>query len=188
MEATNQQSASTETPIPADVASAQNSQTQTQVQAQPTIPEKYEFKLEQSPLDKSYLESFQTYAKEQKMTQDQAQKLLERESFAVNEYLNKQNAEFEKTQSQWVEAIKQDQEIGGDNFNKNIELAHRALKKYGTPQFIQDLEQSGFGNHPELVRIFARIGKSIGEDSMISTNTNTGGKKSYEEIFYGSQN
>lgn len=155
---------------------------------QPVVPEKYELKLgENAPLDASYLESFQSYAKDQKMTQEQAQKLVEREAYAVSEYQKRQSQDFEQTQAQWIDTVKKDPEIGGEAFQKNIELAHRALKQFGTQTFIEQLESSGFGNHPELVRIFARIGKAFGEDTLVSTNTNSGGKKSYEEVFYGPQ-
>lgn len=152
----------------------------------PIVPEKYDIKVgEDSPIDNAYLDAFQSYAKEQKLTQEEASKLFNREQFAVSEYLKRSNVEFEQMKSQWVESVKKDPEIGGDNYAANVELAHRALEKYGTPQFKQELESSGFGNHPELVRIFARIGKSLADDKFVSPGAVSGGKKSYEDIFYG---
>ena len=150
------------------------------------VPENYTLDLgKDAVLDNTYLDSFKSYAKEQKLTQEQASQLLNRENFAVSEYVKKQNADFESIKNNWVETVKKDPEIGGEHYAANVELAHRALEKYGTPQFKQELEESGYGNHPELVRIFARIGKSMQDDKFVSPNAVTGGKKSYEEIFYG---
>lgn len=155
----------------------------------PVVPEKYELKpVDGSPVDAKYLESFQTYAKEKGMTQEQAQQLFERETFAVSEYASKLDSEFEAQKSQWIEAVKKDPEIGGDHFQQNVELAHRALERFGAPSFVKELDASGYGNHPELVRVFARIGKALSEDRFIDPGANTGGKRSMEEIFYGKQN
>lgn len=177
----------TETP---NEAGTQTTVTETQTTTPPpsVIPEKYELKLGETNLvDSSYLETFQNYAKEAKLSNDQAQQILDREVYAMSEYVKKQEIEFEGIKNKWVEAAKTDPEIGGDSFNQSVELAQRALEKFATPQFINELNTSGYGNHPELVRIFSRIGKSFADDKIVSANTNTGNKKSYEEIFYGKQ-
>lgn len=151
----------------------------------PAVPEKYDFKLDEgSLLDAAYVEQFSQFAKEKKLTQDQAQEFLQREAQALNSFVQKQQQEFEKQQSQWVEQIKTDPEIGGDKFNQSIELAHRALKEFASDSFLKELETTGYGNHPELVRVFAKIGNLIKEDKMISPSA-AGGTRSIEEIFYG---
>lgn len=149
------------------------------------VPQKYDFKLDEgSLLDAAYVEQFSQFAKEKKLTQDQAQEFLQREAQALNSFVQKQQQEFEKQQSQWVEQIKTDPEIGGDKFNQSIELAHRALKEFASDSFLKELETTGYGNHPELVRVFAKIGNLIKEDKMISPSA-AGGTRSIEEIFYG---
>lgn len=151
----------------------------------PAVPEKYDFKLDEgSLLDAAYVEQFSQFAKEKKLTQDQAQEFLQREAQALNTFVQKQQQEFEKQQSQWVEQIKTDPEIGGEKFNQSIELAHRALKEFASDSFLKELETTGYGNHPELVRVFAKIGNLIKEDKIISPNA-SGGSRSLEEIFYG---
>jgi hypothetical protein len=173
---------------PNEIPAQPNAQVETKTETPPTpiIPEKYELKVgEAFTLGQEYLDSFQAYAKEAKLSNEQAQQILDREAFALSEYSKKQEVEFEGIKNKWIEDAKNDPEIGGDSFKQNVELAQRALEKYSTPQFINELNSSGYGNHPELVRIFARIGKAFSEDKIVSANTNTGNKKSYEEIFYG---
>lgn len=151
----------------------------------PAVPEKYDFKLDDgSLLDAAYVEQFSQFAKEKKLTQDQAQEFLQREAQALNSFVQKQQQEFEKVQAEWVNQIKNDSEIGGEKFNQSIELAHRALKQFASDSFLKELETTGYGNHPELVRVFAKIGNMIKEDKMISPSA-AGGTRSIEEIFYG---
>ncbi len=151
----------------------------------PAVPEKYDFKLDDgSLLDAAYVEQFSQFAKDKKLTQDQAQEFLQREAQALNSFVQKQQQEFEKVQAEWVNQIKNDSEIGGEKFNQSIELAHRALKQFASDSFLKELETTGYGNHPELVRVFAKIGNMIKEDKMISPSA-AGGTRSIEEIFYG---
>lgn len=153
------------------------------------VPEKYELKLDDgSLLNAEQLAKIESYAKDKKLTQEQAQELVNRESAAVSDFYSKQVQEFEKVKTQWIDEIKKDQEIGGDNFAKTAELAKRAVDKFATPQFKEQLEQTGYGNHPELVRVFARIGKLMADDRMVVPSANNSGAKSFEEVFYGKQN
>jgi hypothetical protein len=173
-------------------AAAANQTTQTQQDAikpvEAVVPEKYELKLqEESLIDQSYLESFEAYAKEKKLSQDQAQELLQREETARKSYYDSQIQKWEQVKEQWKQQTIADPEIGGEKFAENAELAKRTLEKFSTPQFVSALDSSGYGNHPELVRVFARIGQAMREAKIIGGNVNTGGQKSIEDIFYGSK-
>ncbi len=153
------------------------------------VPEKYDLKMpEGSPLKPEYLEKISSYAKEKKLSNDQAQELLQQQHSVVDEFLKQQVTEFEQTASAWKEQAMKDPEIGGEAFTKNVELAHRALEQFGTPQFRAELSATGYGNHPELVRIFARIGKKMADDKMVVPGAQTGGNRSYEDVFYGDKN
>lgn len=191
MEQTTTQQPGSESPTPVVDQTVQTQAPQEGVQTQQApvaLPEKYELKVtDQSLFEPAYLDQFQAYAKEHKLTQDQAQQILDREASAISEYAKRQQSEFSSVQTQWVESCKKDPEIGGDNFKASVELAQRALEKYATPSFVQDLNNSGYGNHPELVRIFARIGRAMSEDKLVSSGSVSSGSKSFEDIFYGSK-
>lgn len=135
------------------------------------------------------VEEVVAYAKDNKLTNEQAQALINRESDAVKSWRDSQESAFEETKAKWVETVMSDKEIGGADFNKNVEFAHRALERFASPELKDALSKTGFGNHPELVRVFARIGKAMANDSLVKGGADRPGqKKSMEEIFYGSNN
>jgi len=150
------------------------------------VPDKYDLKLpKDSPLGQESVERIASLSKERKLSQEQAQALLETESDAVASYAEMQKQTFAKQVGAWAEQTKTDKEIGGDNFAKNAELAKRVLDKYGSPELKKALNDTGLGNHPELVRVFTRIAQSMKEDNLVLGGAQGVGKKSIEELFYG---
>lgn len=149
-------------------------------------PIKYDLKLpKDSMLNEGAVDEIAEFAKEQGLSNEQAQKLLDRENKAVKEYAESQVEGLKEKSSQWVEDVKNDKELGGENFNKNVELAHRALEKFGSKQLKETLNSSGLGSHPELVRVFSRIGKAMADDSIVNQGSEGSKQKTAEEIMYG---
>ncbi len=152
------------------------------------VPDKYDLKLpDGSLLNAKATEEIASFAKEKKLTQEEAQAILERESALLASYVDSQKQQLAQQQKEWVESIKTDKELGGDGFNKNIEMAKRVVDRYGTDSFKKALNDSGLGNHPELVRFVSRIGKIMSEDQLVIPGTQSTGKRSLEEIFYPSK-
>lgn len=156
--------------------------------AKPVAPEKYDLKLPDGALlDSVALEEISLYAKEKGYTQEQAQELLTRENDAVLDYMER-NQETHKAQvMKWKQEVMADKEIGGEQFNINIEYAHRVLQKYAPKEFVETLEKSGYGNHPLLVKTFVAIGKAMQPDKIVKSDS-IANTKTYEELFYGNQN
>lgn len=159
-----------------------------ETQPQANAEQKFTLKLpEGSSFDQKAIDAVTSFAKEKGLSQEVAQAVLEREHLAISQANTAADQAWKEQQSAWTETIKNDKEIGGATFVQSVELASRVLKKYGSPEFIQALDRSGFGNHPELVRIFNRIGKQMGDDNLVLPGAQAGGKKSMEELFYGPQ-
>jgi hypothetical protein len=57
---------------------------------------------------------------------------------------------------------------GGGDFKANLEHAGRAVAAFGGRELGDALEQYGLSNHPAVIRAFARVGRTMGEDEMIS--------------------
>lgn len=153
------------------------------------VPEKYDLKPpEQSHLDAKDLERIAADAKARGLSQEEAQKLLERDNGILASYAERQKEQFAQTRTTWVEAIKTDKELGGDKLSKNMELAKRALDRFGSQSFKDALNETGLGDHPELVRVFYRIGKLMANDSTVLGGDHAGAKKSTAEILYGNSN
>lgn len=152
------------------------------------VPDKYELKLPDGALiDPKRVDEIAAFAKAQGLSNEQAQGILERENGAVSSFVQNQNETIKAKTESWVSEVKADKELGGDNFPQTVEAAKRAVDKFATPDFKKHLEETGLGNHPELVRVFARIGKAMSDDSSVFPNAQTGGKKSIEDIFYPKQ-
>lgn len=139
------------------------------------VPEKYDLKKpEKSLLSDDHLARIAAFAKEQGLTNEKAQALVNRESQVIAEAREAVRVESEtklaEMQTTWIATAKDDKEIGGANFVQNAELSRRVLAKFGTPEFnavLSDPKQGAFGNHPELVRVFTRIGKAMSEDQLV---------------------
>ena len=81
--------------------------------------------------------------------------------------------------------MKNDKELGGDNFQHTAEMAKRVMDKFGSDRLKQDLNSTGLGNNPELVRLLVNMGKSMSEDKFVHGQNNVGGGLSAAEVLYG---
>lgn len=97
----------------------------------------------------------------------------------------------ERQRRDWLEAARADGEIGGRRWNETLRSAGVALDAFGFRgghPFRQALEDTGFGNHPDMIRLFARLGAMVGEDGQfVRGDTGARGKRSTEEIWYGGE-
>ena len=149
-------------------------------------PTAYELKLpEGSLLDESAVERTVSYAKERGLTNEQAQAILEREHGAVASYVEAQTKALQTKATAWVAEIKADKEIGGEKFNENVELAKRVIQKHAPENLKKVLNETGLGNHPDLVRMLVSIAKGGAEDKMVIPGAQPAGKpKSTAEILF----
>ena len=56
----------------------------------------------------------------------------------------------------------------GAHYDTKLAQASRAARYFGGEQLIAVLNETGLGNHPDLVRAFARAGAFLGEDALRS--------------------
>lgn len=130
------------------------------------VPEKYEFKApEGTEYDPEVLESFSAAAKEAGLTQDAAQKLIEKMAPALSA---RQADQIQAVHKEWQEGSKADKEFGGEHLPENLGVARKALDTFGTPELRKLLDETGLGNHPEVIRLLYRTGKAISEDKFVS--------------------
>lgn len=146
---------------------------------------KVELKLpEGSLLDAKVIKDIELLAKEKGLNPEQAQVLLNRESAAVAAYQGNLIEQHKQITEQWIADSKADTEIGGVNFDSNVEHAKRAFDKFATPEFRKALVDTGYGNHKELIRVFARIGKLVKEDKFVQPGESPAPKRSATDILY----
>lgn len=129
-------------------------------------PEQYEWAAPEGvTLDESVMGSLSEVAKELNLSQDAAQKLVDKMAPAMAQ---RQAAQVQAMQAEWRESSSGDAEFGGAKLAENMAVAKKALDAFATPEFRQLLEQTGMGNHPEVIRTFYRAGKAISEDGLVS--------------------
>jgi hypothetical protein len=72
------------------------------------------------------------------------------------------------TRKEWAQAAMADPEIGGKNLERSKQLAASVFDRYGLKAdgpFRTILNDSGLANHPDMIRVFAKIGADMAEDS-----------------------
>lgn len=145
-------------------------------------PEKYEFTAgEGQELDKEAVAAFEPIARELGLSNEQAQKIVDVYGSTIMPQIAKQQeAAWQKQVTEWAETIKADKELGSV---ESIGNAQKAMDQFGTPELKQYLNDSGLGNHPELFRIFSRIGKAMSEDGFVSGSSENA--RSAADVLFG---
>lgn len=132
------------------------------------VPEEYDFSKvlpEGMELDKGMADAMAPVFKDMGLTQAQANKMVAAYAEAVNAHAKAQAEEIGNIMKSWVTKAKDDAEIGKAAWTESVRQANAVLKKFGTPELVQEvMVGQGVGNHPEVIRIFARIGKALSDD------------------------
>lgn len=101
------------------------------------------------------------------LTKDQAKVI-------ADEFVMLERAKLEQIEKE--DAIRTEQWVGelkkefGSAFDKQIEVAKRGLKEFGNQEVIDILNRTGLIDNPSVVKMFAKIGKELLEDSIVSAD------------------
>lgn len=149
-------------------------------------PEKYEFKQpEGRTFDDKVIEQFSEVAKELNLPQEAAQKMLDKVAPVI---AARQMEQLEAAKVQWADSSKADKEFGGENLQANLAVAKKALDAYGTPELRTLLDESGLGNHPELIRLMVHAGKGLSEEKVVlGGDPKTNGKSTAKVLYPNNQ-
>lgn len=149
-------------------------------------PEAYEFKApEGREFDPEVVSQFAEVAKELNLTQDAAQKVLDKMAPAI---AARQENAIAAARAQWVADTKADSEIGGAELAQKIALANNTFEKFGTPELRKLLDESGLGDHPEMLRWAHRVGKAMSEDGFVAGRSNTADDSRSPQKLYSKSN
>lgn len=150
------------------------------------VPEEYAaFELPEGfQMDETALQAAVPVFKELELTQAQAQKLVSLQAQYEADRVEAQRETFQQTLEGWITEAQADSEIGGDKWDQTTQTAQLAVNKLGTPELKAFLEESGAGNHPELIRFAAKIGALLHADDPDGGDNPPGKQKSAVEIMY----
>lgn len=166
-------------------AEGEDTQTESQEDKTDGAPDEYEFQAaEGQEFDKEVIEHFSEVARELNLSQDAAQKVLDKMAPVLAQ---RQAEQINQVQQQWAKDAAVDKEFGGDKLNENLSTAKQAIETFATPELRELLNETGMGNHPEVIRVFYRVGKAISEDRLVSGSKNVNNSKDVRNM-YGASN
>lgn len=144
------------------------------------VPERYDLKLgADSLMDQASLARVESYAKTNKLTQEEAAGLLAAQEADVRAYVAEKKAG-------WLKEIQNDRELGGDNLARNVEMAKQFLDKHADDGLRRELDRTGYGNHPGFMRFVLKLAKASANDVAVIPGANEGVvDKSLADHFYG---
>ena len=125
---------------------------------------KYEFTApEGQAYDAAVLAPFEEVARELNLTQEAAQKVLDKMAPAI---AARQEERVAAIQAEWAEQTRADKDLGGEALSENLAVAKTAMNKFASPKLQALLHSTGLGNHPEVIRLFNAVGRAISEDTV----------------------
>lgn len=132
-------------------------------------PERYDFKAPQgAEVDAQVLTAFSEVARDLNLSQEAAQKVLDKVTPVMAERRAEAlKAQLDQARNTWVSASKADKEFGGSGLNENLSTAKKALDAFGSTELRAFLEDSGLGDHPEMIRLLYRAGRAISSDRYV---------------------
>lgn len=154
----------------------------------PDVPEKYEFHTPegQAPLTEGEIQAYTEVCRGMGLTQEQAQMLYEKAAPQISAmYTQKAQDVMRQAQAKWQSTLMADEELGGQNLENTKLNTGKFLKAFGTQGFNTLMKNTGLMNHPELVRVMARVGAAMGNDNVfINGNSKPTPKRNPLEFMY----
>lgn len=125
----------------------------------PETPEGYDF-----GEDGGRLDFYRNATHQLGLTQDQAANMLK--LYATVEEQNQKAAQQRNADFAVDSQINLKREWG-TNYDSKIDYAQRAFAQFSSKEFSQLMDETGLGNHPELLKAFSKIGEAMGDDQLI---------------------
>lgn len=141
-------------------------------------PEKYDIKLPEAAagmeFDQEAFSAVEPILRGLNLSNDAAQALVGAYAGKVLPLLEKRAGErWDATGADmrkgWEADARSDPEIGGAKFDETKSLARATFVRFGVKSdgpFLKLLEESGLGNHPDMLRFVANVGRLTGEASV----------------------
>jgi hypothetical protein len=132
------------------------------------LPEKIEDYAIQSPegqeVNQEFLNGFKQIAHAAGVLPRQSQKLYDWYNQQAAAMAEKTDKEVQLQQQQEITNLKNE---WGTAFESKLAAAQHAVKQFGGDEIIQYLEKEGLADDTKLVRLFAKIGESLGNDKIL---------------------
>lgn len=152
--------------------------------AEAGAPETYDFAAvfegEDAPqLDEALLEDFTGMLREDNLTQAQANRYMEFAGKLQEKWLGEITQAHVDMRAAWRKEAQTDPEIGGDKFAENLAKAKTVLNAFASDKLKEQLNETGFGDNPEFLRMMYKLGVVNSEHDFVKA-----GKPAAVKPFY----
>ena len=125
------------------------------------------------------------FAKENGLSNEAANQMLEREDSAIANYIIGAAEKEDAQVNAWHKEVTLDPEMGGENLKTTVANSKAVLDKFAPEGFVNILQETGYGNHPEVVKFLSRVGNAMSDDKLIMPGAHGETSKSTADLFYG---
>ena len=128
------------------------------------------------------------------LVQKFGQQIIDKHISSVQAAINTITEAYQKSwkdqTKNWYESFIKDPEIGGDKKDVSAAAANEFIRRHGgTPEqqgeLYSVLQKTGLGNHPALIRTFAKATVNLAEPKMVPAGTPPAAPTSRKQRFYG---
>lgn len=131
-----------------------------------TVPEKYEFEADITENAPGIADALGGAAKDLGLSQEQLSAFVEKMRPA---FVQNQQQIIDRSAKLWEDRTLADPEIGGANLKANMAIASRAYKTFASESLRKEFAQAKLDRHPEVIRLFLNVGRTLGEDTAVRT-------------------
>lgn len=125
---------------------------------------------EDLPFDPQVLDRFKKVFHAAGLNQKQAEGVFKNYLEYVGEVHSNNQQGVEAQRQEWVNNVKKE---FGRAFDERVDLAVRAVETFGGEELVKWLDQTGMGDHPMFVKMFAKIGQQM-QEALASPNQSRG--------------
>lgn len=118
-------------------------------------------------IEPSFKGEFTELAKNMNLSQENAQKFIDLAAKFSQHQAEKTLNDWAAQCGEWYKEVKNDPEYGGVKFDETVERARRFYSKVGSPELTIFLKSTGFGDHPELIKMAVKADKLLGESAFV---------------------
>ena len=146
--------------------------------------------------------------KDSNLDQATAQKMVDKHFEILGKQKDSYEALISTQRKEWASEAMTDKEFGGSSLSENMAGARKVMNSFSQPAVGKDgkailhhegpmkgqqmsevevlMNESGWGNHPAMIRVFHRINQAMSEDSHVHGDMKPVEKqKTHADIMYG---
>lgn len=132
----------------------------------PDSPDKYEFKAPEN-MDEDFVKGFKELAVKNGILPRQADKLFEFYNAHVEKVISTNETENKRAFEESVNGLKKE---WGQAYERKLQAASGLFNQVADEDSKKVINESGLGNNPAVIKLFAKIAEQMGEDKFVNAN------------------